>query len=103
MEFSVQNINNTVREVIKGGFRYLLGSGEKIKFWSDTWIGEKPLKDKFPRLFSVSIQQGDSISQMGCWDRFFWQWHLRWSRTLFPREEEQKESLLREKKGGNFW
>lgn len=44
-----------VREVIKGGFRYLLGSGEKIKFWSDIWIGEKLLKDKFLRLFLVLI------------------------------------------------
>lgn len=37
-----------------------VGNGRDILFWTDLWLGDWNLCDKFPRLFSVSTQQG-------CW------------------------------------
>jgi len=31
-----------------------LGDRIKVKFWEDTWVGERSLKDTYLRLFSIS-------------------------------------------------
>ncbi|GLT70676.1 hypothetical protein SLA2020_427380 [Shorea laevis] len=33
------------RDVLKLGLRWRVGTGENIKFWQDTWVGDKPLLD----------------------------------------------------------
>lgn len=42
--------------VCEGCFRsyinYTVGSGEKILFWLDTWLGDRPLAAWYPNLFS---------------------------------------------------
>lgn len=35
----------TVKEAFAKSIRYHVGSGEKIFFWLDTWIGDRPLVD----------------------------------------------------------
>jgi hypothetical protein len=34
----------------------------QIRFWVDTWLGNKPLKDKFPALFNIIRRKQDSIA-----------------------------------------
>lgn len=29
------------------------GSGQKIRFWKDVWLGERTLSESFPRLYSL--------------------------------------------------
>jgi hypothetical protein len=36
---------------------YILGNGEKIRFWHDVWIGGCPLKIAYPNIFEISNQQ----------------------------------------------
>ncbi|KAK9275240.1 hypothetical protein L1049_022502 [Liquidambar formosana] len=33
------------KEVIKAGFKWVLGNGSKIKFWLDLWVGDDILSD----------------------------------------------------------
>lgn len=38
-----------------------VGNGQKIKFWTDLWIGDDSLTMKFPNLFNYSINKAGSI------------------------------------------
>ena len=42
-----------------------VGRGEKVKFWSDVWVGEQPLVNQFPRIFLNSTQKDDLVIHMG--------------------------------------
>ena len=37
-----------------------------------------PLKELFPRLFSLSRQQYKFIVEMAVWDSFAWKWTFEW-------------------------
>ncbi|XP_021986639.1 uncharacterized protein LOC110883101 [Helianthus annuus] len=38
---------------IKNFFKGVIGNGNNISFWLDTWITDEPLKNKFPELFRI--------------------------------------------------
>lgn len=59
-----------------------MGEGKNTKFQHDTWLESTPLKLKLPRLFSVSLQKDETVSNMRLWDGLF-QW-----------ETEQFEALM---------
>jgi len=50
-----------------GNIRWNIGIGNKINFWDDLWLGEIPLKDKYPRLYTNSILK---IAKLG--DAEYW-------------------------------
>lgn len=60
-----------------------LGEGSKTRFWLDKWVGESTLKARFPRLFQISLQREDLISNMGFWDGIQCHWNLSRRRELF--------------------
>jgi hypothetical protein len=31
-----------------------VGNGECTRFWEDTWLGDKPLAQQYPSLFSIA-------------------------------------------------
>jgi hypothetical protein len=59
------------------------------------WTGARSLCQEYPRLFSVSTQQQEVISNMGSWSNNEWAWDLHWRRNLFQWELE----LLAQLKG----
>ncbi|XP_016200469.1 uncharacterized protein LOC107641493 [Arachis ipaensis] len=63
-----------------------LGNGRTIRFWEDSWLPNGALKDKFPRLFSVSTLTGAVIGDCGFWDGLDWIWSFQWRRELFQWE-----------------
>ncbi|MGV7988982.1 hypothetical protein PJP10_31935, partial [Mycobacterium kansasii] len=42
--------------------RFAVGKGDRIRFWHDTWIGDTPLKDKYPSIFQVVKRQNSFIA-----------------------------------------
>jgi hypothetical protein len=38
--------------------------GSQTRFWLDTWLGNKPLKDRFPSLFNIVRRKQDSVAQI---------------------------------------
>jgi hypothetical protein len=34
-----------------------VGDGKNTMFWVDNWIGGKPLAEKFPRLYNISLSK----------------------------------------------
>jgi len=42
----------------------VLGNGKNTWFWSEVWVGDVPLRDKFPRLFELSLVKDMSVFDM---------------------------------------
>jgi len=42
-----------------------LGGGDKARFWEDVWDGNTNLKTSFPRLYSLSLNQGQKVEEVG--------------------------------------
>ncbi|XP_020972821.1 uncharacterized protein LOC110269371 [Arachis ipaensis] len=68
------------------GLAMEVGNGSRTLFWKDNWVQGIPLKANFPRLFSISNQQGDVIRYCGFWDDLEWIWNFHWRRELFQWE-----------------
>ena len=55
-----------------------MGNGLLTRFWQDIWCGEVSLKDRFPRLFTLSANRDGCVNN-------FWQdggWNLQWHSIL---------------------
>lgn len=79
--------------VMLEGITNELGKGNKIFFWSDVWVGEETLKDRFPRLFILSSQKNHRVTQMGSWNGHVWSWSLLRRRGMFEWEKEQETEM----------
>jgi len=54
------------------------------------------LMHKFPRLFSISLDTGRTLSQLGVWSNNSRSWELSWRRNLFVWESSLIDLLLQE-------
>ncbi|XP_015960266.1 uncharacterized protein LOC107484160 [Arachis duranensis] len=70
-----------------------VGDGRRTQFWQDNWVQGGPLKGSFPRLFSISNQQGSVIGDCGFWNGLEWVWNFQWRRDLFQWELELAHQL----------
>ena len=71
----------------------MIGNGNETLFWSDVWLAEVSLRDRFPRLFDLSLFQDLSVfdmCQLG-WGVEGQAWS--WRRRLFVWEEEGMRDL----------
>jgi hypothetical protein len=85
-----------IKEYFKLGARFTLGSGTRIKFWTDWWIGDGLLSMCFPRLFQIALEQPDaSINQLFRSGR----WVIRFRRNLSDEDARLCEALSQELEG----
>lgn len=49
----------------KAGLFKKVGEGKDTRFWIDPWLGSVCLKNKFPRLFSISVNQDAKVVEVG--------------------------------------
>ena len=75
-----------------------MGDGRSVKFWDDRWVEDIVLKEKYPRLFSISTCKDSLVSDLailgqitsnGCHS-----WNLGWHRERFAWEKCLEEQLL---------
>ena len=45
--------------------RWEVGDGKEIRLWEDKWLENIPLLHKFPRLFSISLDIGCTLTSWG--------------------------------------
>ncbi|QHO54257.1 Putative ribonuclease H protein [Arachis hypogaea] len=76
----------SLRDKLITGLTMEVGDGRRTRFWEDGWLHCGSLKDRFPRLFSVSNQCGSVIGDCGFWDVLEWIWNFQWRRELFQWE-----------------
>ncbi|KAJ9682711.1 hypothetical protein PVL29_018607 [Vitis rotundifolia] len=74
--------------------RFVVGNGERIRFWEDLWWGDQPLGSQFSRLFRVVLDKNVPISSiLGSSRPFFWNFNFR--RNLSDIEIGDLEGLMR--------
>jgi hypothetical protein len=74
--------------------RKKVGNGVTTQFWSDVWVGSRPLKEVFPRPFCVSASKDLLVSDAGSWVGGRWCWAVAWRHNLFQWEMDLYHNLL---------
>ncbi|XP_057811357.1 uncharacterized protein LOC131025574 [Salvia miltiorrhiza] len=72
----------------------VIGDGRDTSFWSCVWLGSRPLKDEFPRLFWLCEDRNATVNDMGKWCDGRWVWEVKWKCELREREVESVNSLM---------
>ncbi|GAU33515.1 hypothetical protein TSUD_386600 [Trifolium subterraneum] len=90
---NVGDPNDAISDWFSNGVTKNVGNGRMTSFWFDPWLGGILLKTQFQRLFQVSAQSTNMVSEMGNWVEGQWVWDLRWRRDLFVWELNLLESL----------
>ncbi|PWA34062.1 RNA-directed DNA polymerase, eukaryota [Artemisia annua] len=54
--------------------RKRIGNGRNTQFWSDLWVGDQTLKERFPRVFVLERIKDCSIADRWCDDNWNWNW-----------------------------
>jgi len=65
------------------------------RLFEDAWVGNIKLAILYPRLYSLSLDQGKKVGEVGVWEDLGWHWRLRWRRVRFVWESAQEEELLK--------
>ncbi|MCH80892.1 putative non-LTR retroelement reverse transcriptase [Trifolium medium] len=73
--------------------RKKVGNGRTTSFWKDVWIGTQALKDRFPRLFSISVSKDLLVAEVGGTEGNRWCWSPLWRRNLFEWEVDMSRDL----------
>jgi hypothetical protein len=71
-----------------------VGKGTNTRFWRDCWVGDSPLCDLFPRLFSISLLKEGTVSDFWVERDGVFNWAWGWRRRLFVWEEIILNNLL---------
>ncbi|RVW96954.1 DNA-directed RNA polymerase III subunit 2 [Vitis vinifera] len=74
--------------------RFVVGDGDRIRFWDDLWWGDQTLGTQYPRLLSVVTDKNAPISSILGYSRPF-SWNFNFRRNLTDSEIEDLESLMR--------
>jgi hypothetical protein len=53
-----------VKDTFMGFESFKIKDGSQTRFWMDTWLGNLPLKDKFPSLFNIVRRKQDSVASV---------------------------------------
>lgn len=72
----------------------VVGNGANTFFWKHKWIGDECLKNKFSRLFRLSLDKDVKVCEMGVWKDGVWEWVWRWKRPLRDRDLSLLNCLL---------
>ncbi|KAM2004953.1 hypothetical protein FF1_000090 [Malus domestica] len=74
--------------------KFVLGNGERLRFWEDGWLEGGLLKDIFPRLFMLSTTKNLSISRLTVHSLQSVSWNFDFRRNLRDSEIEEVAGLL---------
>lgn len=68
------------------GIEQLVGDGKNTNFWDGFWAGDKPLKERFPRMYQLCVNKEGKVGEMGEWNNGCWGWKVEWRWELRERE-----------------
>jgi hypothetical protein len=52
------------KHTCQSGFKYVVGTGNKPRFWHEVWLGERPLKIKFNKKIVICKQQNWEVARV---------------------------------------
>ncbi|KAJ0603386.1 putative RNA-directed DNA polymerase [Helianthus annuus] len=80
-----------------------VGSGTRVKFWLDNWIGGRALKDKYPEIFRIIKNKKANIVECRIQAENEYQWNFEWVRPPNTDNEwAQWTDLMQELNGAEF-
>ncbi|GKV02912.1 hypothetical protein SLEP1_g15289 [Rubroshorea leprosula] len=82
-----------LKNMLRHGFRWEVGEGCRVCFWRDIWVGDKSLRDLFPRLFQLAINKEGTVKENGLWEGERWKWGIEWRRERMGREKDEEQGL----------
>jgi hypothetical protein len=53
-----------VKDIFMSFGLFKVKDGSQTHFWMDTWLGNQPLKDRFPALFNIVRRKQDSVARV---------------------------------------
>lgn len=85
-------------EDIWGFVKFIVGKGDKIRFWEDIWVKNVALAHRFPLLYRVLNADNESITTVRNEEPFIrtggFSWDLKFLRNLNERELEHISELI---------
>ncbi|GKV24765.1 hypothetical protein SLEP1_g34334 [Rubroshorea leprosula] len=82
-----------LKNMLRHGFRWEVGEGCRVCFWRDIWVGNKSLRDLFPRLFQLAINKEGTVKENGLWEGERWKWGIEWRRERMGCEKDEEQGL----------
>ena len=49
---------------LNGRLAYQVGSGQRVRFWTDKWCGDEPICESFPSFFSIFLSKNAWVSEV---------------------------------------
>jgi hypothetical protein len=59
-----EGLDESVGRWFDVNIRRVVGVGRHTLFWHENWVGEIPLRVKFPRLFDLAVSKECSVEEM---------------------------------------
>ncbi|GKC05791.1 reverse transcriptase domain, reverse transcriptase zinc-binding domain protein [Tanacetum coccineum] len=85
----------------------VVGDGRDIRFWVDSYVDNRRLCDRFPRLYHFDRRKEVNVMERGVWVDNKWIWVWDWVRSIRGRELSRliEEKTLVSDNGGQetFW
>jgi len=79
----------------EGWFRkdigWKVGDGSRVKLWEYVWLQSSSLKSMFSRLYSLSLDQGKRVGEVGTWEEGRWRFQPNWRRERFEWESKMEK------------
>lgn len=84
----------SVKDSFAPHIRFKIGSGDKILFWHDVWVGDRSLADQFPRLYRCAREGRVKVSDYLAKTSYAITWAPIFKRDLLQWEENGMLSFL---------
>ena len=93
---SFGDVSKVRGEILVEGFGFIVGKGERVRFWFDDWVGVGPLQFLYPRVFRVVSNKECSVKELKecyVWVGNTMSWDSSSRRALHQIELGENESL----------
>lgn len=91
---SVYRGGSLVAKKFREGLAVLVGTGEGVRFWDDSWCGEEALRSQFPRVFALALCKSGDVSELGVVREGSWHWSIPYRREFFDWKQEQFDRFM---------
>ena len=41
---------------------FIIKDGSQVRFWEDTWLGTRPLREQYPQLYNIARKKQDTVA-----------------------------------------